>query len=173
MKSPDFPNAGETHESVRVLVVDDYEPWCRFASGVVASQPDWRVIGQACDGLEAVHMAEQLQPDLILLDIGLPKLSGLEAARQIQAVAPKAKILFVSENRSGDIVEAALANGAGGYVVKSDAGSDLLPAMRAVLEGKRFISASLTGALMVTTTTLSMTPVAQLSCLLMFISGMS
>jgi len=57
VKSPDFPNAGETHESVRVLVVDDYDPWCRFVSPIVASQPEWRVVGQASDGLEAVHIA--------------------------------------------------------------------------------------------------------------------
>ena len=118
-------------------------------------------------------MAEQLQPDLILLDISLPKVNGLEAARKIQAIAPTAKVLFVSENRSRDIVEAALANGAGGFVLKADASSDLLRAIRAVLAGKRFISASLTGQLLVTTTALSATPVAQLSWLLMFISGMS
>jgi DNA-binding NarL/FixJ family response regulator len=171
VKSPDFPNPGETHEPVRVLVVEDHDDWVRYVSGIVASQPGWRVIGQARDGLEAVHMAERLQPDLILLDIGLPKLNGLEAARQIHAVVPTAKVLFVSENRSGDIVEAALANGAGGYVLKADAGGDLLRAIRAVLEGKRFISASLTGQLLVTTTTLSVIPVAQLSWLLMFISG--
>jgi DNA-binding NarL/FixJ family response regulator len=147
VESPDFPNTGETHASLRVLVVDDHDDWLRFISGIVASQPECLVIGEASDGLEAVQIAEQLQPDLILLDIGLPKLNGLEAARQIQAVAPTAKILCVSENRSHDIAEAALANGAAGYVVKSDAGNDLLPAIRSVLEGKRFISASLTGPL--------------------------
>ena len=172
MKLPDFPNAGETHESVRVLVVDDHEQWRRLMSTTVTEQPDWRVLGEASDGLEAVHMAQQLQPDLILLDIGLPKLNGIEAAHQIQAVAPMAKILYVSENRSREIAEAALANGARGYVVKSDAGSDLLPAIRAVLEGKRFISASLTGPLLVATTMLSVTPAAQLSWILMFVSGM-
>jgi len=145
VESPDFPNAGETHASLRVLVVDDHDGWRRFVSGIVAMQPEWRVIGQASDGLEAVQMTEQLQPGLILLDIGLPKLNGLDAARQIQAVAPTTKILCVSENRSRDIAEAALASGAGGYVVKSDVGTDLLLAIRSVLEGKRFISASLTG----------------------------
>jgi DNA-binding NarL/FixJ family response regulator len=139
---------------------------------MLQAYPELQIIGEALDGLEAVRRAKKLQPDLILLDIGLPKLNGLEAARQIEAVAPTARILCVSENRSRDIAEAALANGAGGYVLKSDAGSDLLPAIRAVLEGKRFISASLTGPLLVTTTTLSMTPATQLSWILMFISGM-
>ena len=137
----------------------------------MASQSEWRVVGQASDGLEAVHMAEQLQPDLILLDISLPKLNGLDAARQIQTVGPTAKILCVSENRSPDIVEAALANGAGGYIVKSDAGTNLVPAIRAVLEGKRFVSASLAG-LLVVTTALSATQTMQLSWLLMIIAGM-
>jgi len=145
VESPDFPNAGERHASLRVLVVDDHDDWRRFVSRIVASQPEWRVIGEASDGLEAVQMAEQLQPDLILLDIGLPKLNGLEAARQIRAIAPTAKILCVSENRSRDIAEAALANGAGGYVVKADAGSELVPAIKTVLDGKRFVSPRLLG----------------------------
>ena len=137
---------------------------------MVRSQPLWRVVGEASDGLQAVHMAQRLQPDLIMLDVGLPRLNGLEAARQIQEVSPGSKILFVSEHNSRQIAKAALNSGAGGYVVKSDAGSDLLPAIRAVLEGKRFVSASLTGLALAATTTLSMT---QLSWILTFISGMS
>jgi len=88
---------------------------------------------------------------LILLEIGLPTLNGIEAARRIRQVSPTSKILFVSENRSLDIAEEALGTGAGGYVVKSDARSELLPAVKAVLEGKRFISASLAGHFLVTT----------------------
>lgn len=171
--SDDFPKTGETDKPLRFLVVDDYQPWCRFVSAMVRSQSEWRVVGEASDGSEAVHMAQQLQPDLIMLDIGLPKLNGFEAARQIREVSPTSKILFVSENSSREIAETALNTGAGGYVVKSDAGSDLLTAVRAVLAGKRFISASLTGSLLVSTTALSITPVAQLSWILMFVSGMS
>ena len=104
-----------------------------------------QIIGEAVDGLEAVQKAEQLQPDLILLDIGLPTLNGIEAARRIRAVSPTSKILFLSEDRSLDIAEAALSAGAGGYVVKSDAAAELLPAVNAVLGGKRFVSASLAG----------------------------
>jgi DNA-binding NarL/FixJ family response regulator len=101
------------------------------------------VIGLVADGMEAVQKAEQLRPDLILLDIGLPTLNGIEAASRIEKVCPTSKILFVSENRSPDLIRAALSNGAVGYLVKSDAGSELVPAMKAVFEGKRFISASL------------------------------
>ena len=134
-----------TAKSVRVLVVDDYEPWHSFVSETLRNDRELKVIGQVSDGLDAVQQAQHLQPDLILLDIGLPTLNGIEAARQIRQVSPKSKILFISENRSLDIVEQALNTGAAGYVAKSDAGSELLPAARAVLEGKRFVSASLKG----------------------------
>ena len=102
-----------------------------------------QVISEASDGLEAVQKAQGLQPDLILLDIGLPKLNGIEAARRILQYAPETKILFMSQERSSDIVEEALRTGAGGYVVKSEATTDLLPAVEAVLRGKQFVSASL------------------------------
>ena len=137
--------AGGRGKSVRLLVVDDYEPWHDFVSKALLDEPELQVIGGVSDGLEAVQQAQQLRPDLILLDIGLPGLNGIEAARRIRGVSPTSKILFVSENRSPDVAQEALRNGAGGYVVKSDAASELLPAVKAVLEGKRFISTSLTG----------------------------
>jgi DNA-binding NarL/FixJ family response regulator len=93
--------------------------------------------------LKPFRKAKELQPDLIVLDIGLPKLNGIEAARRIRQLAPKSKILFLSENRSVDIAGEALRTGASGYVVKSNARSDLLPAAKAVLSGNRFVSASL------------------------------
>jgi DNA-binding NarL/FixJ family response regulator len=130
---------------VQVLVVDDFPPWRRFVSSMFREQPRLQIVGEASDGLEAVQKARELQPDLILLDIGLPKLNGIEVARRIRELSPKSKILFVSENRSWDIAEEALRTGAGGYVVKSDAASELFPAVEAVLKGERFVSASLTG----------------------------
>ena len=128
-----------------MLVVDDYKAWHHFVAATLQSAGEFQVVREVEDGVEAVQQAEELQPDLVLLDISLPTMNGLEAARRIRQVSPNAKILFVSENRSADIVEAALNTGAGGYVLKSDAGSELLPGIRAVLEGKRFISASLAG----------------------------
>jgi len=154
---------------IRVLVVDDYEPWHRFVSTMLGEQPELRIIGEVADGLEAVQQAQGLQPDLILLDIGLPTINGLEAARRIRECAPQAKILFVSENRSSDIAEEALATGASGYLLKSDAGSELLPAIKAVLEGKRFIGASLAGHFLVATTLSTQT--MHLSWMLTLISG--
>ena len=85
-----------------------------------------RVIGVASDGLEAVQKAEELQPDIIVLDIGLPSLNGIEVARQIRKLSPKSKILFVSQESSAEMVQGALGTGAQGYVVKSDARRELL-----------------------------------------------
>jgi len=126
---------------IRVLVTDDYERWLRFVSAALAERPELEIIGHASDGFEAVQQAERLRPDLILLDVGLPTLNGIEAARQI---LPKhaCKILFLSENRAPDIVEEALFTGAAGYVVKSDANRELLPAIEAVLSGETFVSSS-------------------------------
>jgi len=143
--------AGGTTQSVRVLVVDDYESWHDFVSKTLGKEKELEIVGNVSDGLEAVRQAQKLQPDLILMDIGLPTLNGIEAASRILKIAPTSKILFVSENPSVDVAEEALSNGAGGYVIKSDAGSELLPAIKAVLEGKRFISASLAGHFLVAT----------------------
>jgi DNA-binding NarL/FixJ family response regulator len=122
-------------------MVDDYEPWRLFLSTTLQERRELQLIAEATDGLQAVQVAQQLQPDLILLDIGLPTLSGIEAARRIRELSPNTRILFVSENRSLAIAEEALHTGAGGYVVKSAAASELLLALEAVLQGKRFVSA--------------------------------
>jgi DNA-binding NarL/FixJ family response regulator len=156
--------------TTRILVVDDYEHWRRYFSTALQKQPEVQVIGEVSDGLEAVQKAQELQPDLILLDIGLPTLNGIQAARRIREVSPTSKIIFVSENRSPDIAEEALGTGAGGYVVKSDASSELLPAVKAVLEGKRFISATLARHFLVATTLSTTQTVIQWAVLL--ISGM-
>ena len=159
------------HETIpRVLIVEDYEPMRRYIVTKIKAQPELRVVGEVTDGIDAVQKAEELQPDLILMDVGLPSLDGIEATRRIQKVSPKSKILFVTENRSLDIAEEALRSGGLGYVLKSDAGRDLLPAIDAVLRGKRFLSAGLAGHLLVAT---SMTAAQsmQLSWLLMLISG--
>ena len=104
-----------------------------------------QIVGESSDGLEAVHKAEELQPDLIVLDIGLPKLNGIEAARRIRKLSPKSKILLISQESAADVVQEALALGALGYVVKAHAGSELLAAAEAVLEGRQFISSGLSG----------------------------
>jgi len=130
-------------KSVRVLVVDDYLRWRQFVCRALLARPTWQVIGQVSDGLEAVQKAEDLQPDLIVLDIGLPTINGLEAARRIRIAAPDSKILFLSENSSLEIAEEAFRTGAAGYVVKSMAGQELLPALDAILQEDRFVSRGL------------------------------
>jgi DNA-binding NarL/FixJ family response regulator len=135
--------------SIRVLVVEDYQPWLQYISSELQKVPNLQAIGEVADGQEAVRQAQELQPDLILLDIGLPTINGIEAARRIREVSPASKILFVTETRSPEIAEEALNTGAGGYVLKSDAARDLLPAIKAVLQGKRFVSAGLAGHFLV------------------------
>lgn len=129
--------------SVRVLVVDDYEPFRRFVCLTLKRRPDLHVIAEASEGSEAAHKAEELQPDLILLDVGLPILNGIDVARRIRKLSPESKIIFVSQESSADVVQEAFRSGALGYVVKIDAGSELLTAVEAVLRGKRFVSAKL------------------------------
>jgi DNA-binding NarL/FixJ family response regulator len=126
-------------------VVDDYEPWRRFVRLTLQKHLACGVINEVSDGLEAVQKAQELQPDLIVLDIGLPTLDGIEAAKRIHAHTPQTKILFLSENRSLDIVEEALRSGGSGYVLKSDAAGELTLAVEAVLHGKGFVSANLAG----------------------------
>jgi DNA-binding NarL/FixJ family response regulator len=155
----------------RVLVVDDYEPWRRYVRVALLAQDGLQIVGEGVDGSEAIEKAEELQPDLVLLDIGLPTLNGIEAARRIRKVSPTAKILFVSENRSPEIAQAALGTGAGGYVVKSDAASELLAAVKAVLKGKQFISASLAGHFLVAATLATTTQA--ISWVVTLVSGMS
>lgn len=130
---------------IRILVVDDFEPFRTFVASALAQHPELQIIGELSDGLEAVLRAAELHPDLILLDIGLPSLSGIAAARRIREHSPQSKILFVSGDQSSDIVEEALSTGEAGYLVKSDAGRQLLVAVAAVLQGKRYLSSSLSG----------------------------
>ncbi len=131
--------------TVRFILVDDFKPWRRFVTALLQENPNWQIVCEASDGLEAVQKAEEFQPDLILLDISLPKLNGIEAAETIRKVAPESKILFLSENRDSDIAAAALSAGGHGYLVKSDGATELLVAVETVLHGKRFISSTLIG----------------------------
>ena len=102
-----------------------------------------QIVGEASDGLQAVQKAQELKPDLILLDIGLPRLNGIEAASRILRLVPGAKVLFVNHSNDVDVVTAALSDGARGYVRKENAKTDLLPAVETVLHGDRFVSRGL------------------------------
>jgi len=124
----------------RVLVVDDFEPWRRHVASTLGESARWRIVGEAADGPDAIEKAAHLRPDLILLDVGLPTLNGIEAARRILAHDPSVRILFVSEHQSWEIAEAALCTGARGYICKSDSGRELSPAMDAIIDGGRFVA---------------------------------
>jgi DNA-binding NarL/FixJ family response regulator len=132
--------------SIRILIADDFRGWRLQNRLLLQARPEWQVIAEASDGSEAVQKAEELKPDLILLDIGLPKLNGIEAARQIRQLSPSSKIVFLSLHNSLEVVQAALSTGAMGYVRKTDSLRELLPAVDTVLEGKPFISSSLRGS---------------------------
>jgi DNA-binding NarL/FixJ family response regulator len=126
--------------TIRVLIVDDFEPFRRFVRSLIEKRPELQIVGETSDGLEVIQNVEQLKPDLILLDIGLPGLNGIEVARQIRKTAPESKIIFLSQESSPDVTQLALDLGARGYVAKATAGTDLLAAIDAVLLGKRFVS---------------------------------
>jgi DNA-binding NarL/FixJ family response regulator len=125
---------------VRVLVVEDFARFRQFVCAALGSRQDLQVVGEASDGLEAVQKAVELKSDLVLMDIGLPSLNGIEAARRIRELVPEAKIIFLTQELSGDVVDEAISLGAHGYVFKINAGIDLLPAIEAVISGRQFVS---------------------------------
>lgn len=128
---------------IHILVVDDFLPWQRFVGELFETESDLKIIAIASDGLEAVRKAKEIQPDLILMDISLPGINGFEATREIRVCSPASKILFVSEHRASELIEAAFEVGASGYVLKPDSYSDLIPGVRTVLLNGLFVSHSL------------------------------
>jgi DNA-binding NarL/FixJ family response regulator len=124
----------------KILVVEDHEPFRRFIRLELQQRAEFHVVGEVSDGLEAVQQAQGLQPDVILLDIGLPGINGIEAARQVRRLVPDARILFVSQESSSYLVEETFRLGGFGFVQKMRAKTDLLPAIDHVLDGKRFLS---------------------------------
>jgi len=128
---------------VRIVVVDDFDLWRVFVVARLRERPDLEIVGFASDGLQAVQKAEELQPDIILLDMMLPELNGIEAAQQIRRVAPLTKILFVSSESDLESVQTAFQAGGSGYVSKMDAAEGLLDGIDSVLRGERFVSPGL------------------------------
>jgi DNA-binding NarL/FixJ family response regulator len=119
--------------AVGVLIAEDSPPYRQFVCSTIAKKAHLQIIAEVSDGLEAVQKAVELKPDLILLDIGLPTMNGIEAARRIRTLVPNAKIIFSSCETSVDVVEEALSTGARAYVQKAKAGSQLLTAIDAVI----------------------------------------
>lgn len=130
---------------MRILVVDDHEIVRKSVCSLLAAWPGFEVVCEAADGPEGVQRAQELQPDVIILDIRMPTMNGLEASRRIRRVAPQTKIVFLSQHGTGSIVREALLTGANGYVLKSDIATDLVCALQAVTEGKAFLSHGVAG----------------------------
>lgn len=128
-------------EVTRIIIVDDDEPWRRFMRLALMIGRGLEVVAEARDGPEAVQKTQELQPDLLLLDMGLPTLSGIEVARQIRQCAVRTRVVFLTANYSRETVEEAFRVGADCYILKSDAASELLPAIRAALRGEKYVGA--------------------------------
>jgi DNA-binding NarL/FixJ family response regulator len=120
--------------------VDDFEPYRQFVSSLLHGRPDLQLVGVVSDGLQAVEKAQELQPDLILMDIGLPGINGIEAARRIHTLVPNSKIIFLTQESAPEVIQEAKSLGASGYVLKMDAETDLLTAVQMVLQGKQFFN---------------------------------
>ena len=126
----------------RILVVEDYAPFREAICSSLRQRTEFQII-ESPDGLDAVEKAKQLQPDLVLFDIGLPKLNGIEAARQVRTLVPNGKVMFVSQEASSDVIRETFRLGGQGYVHKQHAMTDLIPAIEAVLAGEQFVSSGL------------------------------
>jgi DNA-binding NarL/FixJ family response regulator len=128
-----------------VLVVEDFAPFRQLLFKILRTNPQVQFIAEADDGLQAIEKAHELQPDLILTDIGLPGLNGLEAVRQIRRLSPRSKLIVVSQEWEVEVVREAFRAGASGYVVKSDVAGELSVAVDAVLAGRHFVGNRFTG----------------------------
>lgn len=130
---------------IRVLAVDDSVRWQIYILKSFRTESDLKIVAQVGDGLQAVQKAAELCPDIIVMDLSLPSINGLEATRRIRGVSAHSKVLFFSEHSSKDLIAAAFEAGAHGYVLKSDAAFDLVTGVRAILKNEEYLSRSLRG----------------------------
>jgi len=123
-----------------ILVADDHEVVRKGLVSLLQAQPEWQVCGEAGDGREAVEKALQLKPDVVILDIGMPSLNGLEATRQILKANPQARVLILTLHDSDQVVREVLNAGARGFLLKSDAARDLVAAVEALRHDKTYFT---------------------------------
>lgn len=125
--------------SVGILLVDDHEVMCEGLRALLRKQPDMEVIGHAADGRSAVQMARELSPDVVIMDIGMPNLNGIDATRQVLAECPNAKVIMLSTYLDGSLIAKALKVGASGYVAKSSAFAELIEGINAMAENRTYL----------------------------------
>jgi DNA-binding NarL/FixJ family response regulator len=125
----------------RILVADDHTVVRGSICALLRAEPDFDVVCDVTDGTQAVAMAEELQPDIVVLDIAMPRMSGFEAARRIRNIAPTAEILFLSQHDTVETIRQAFQVGGSGYVVKSDAAKELVAAVRSIIQKTRYVNA--------------------------------
>ena len=128
--------------SVRILIADDHELFRRGLAAELTQVPGWVVAGEASNGRDAVELAAALKPDLVVLDLTMPELNGLEAARKIISANPAARVLILTAHESEQLVREVLSAGAQGYVLKSDAGRILIAALQSLLDGRSFFTSN-------------------------------
>src|SRR5215831_3263590 len=124
--------------TIRILVVDDHPIVRQGLKTLLEGHSDWQVVGEASDGAEAIEKAKDLTPDVMVLDVTMPRMNGLEACRLLRRQAPQLEVLFVTQHDSPQMMREALDAGARGYVVKSNAARDLLEAVEAVSQHRIF-----------------------------------
>jgi len=137
---PFSKGGGRVGSLVRILIADDHELLRRGLRSLLEAEPGWKVVGEASNGLEALEMARELKPEVIVLDISMPRLNGLESARRIKKILPDAKILILTIHHNEELARAVLEAGARGYVFKSDTGRDLVIAIEALRKNKTFFT---------------------------------
>ena len=118
---------------VRVLLADDFAPWRSHVRSFLQRETKWEIIFDACDGLEAVQKTVELDPDIVLLDVSMPGLNGIEATRRICQLSPNSKVVILTQQEDEDMMTAALQAGALAYVLKAEMSTALIPAVQAAL----------------------------------------
>ncbi len=131
--------------SIQILIADDHEIVREGLRALIEDEPDMKIVGEAKSGREAVEMAEELRPDVVLMDVGMPDLNGIEAARKITRRAPGVKILALSIHSGGQFVAKMLEAGASGYLLKDNAFEELAAALRRVTQDKTYLCSEVTG----------------------------
>jgi two-component system response regulator NreC len=127
-------------EKLRILIADDHEVVRQGVRMLIEKEAGWEVCGEASNGRKAVSMAEQLKPDIVVLDIGMPELNGLDAARQIRRSLPKTEVVVFTGEESEQVIHEVFAAGARSYILKSDLGHHLVAALRALAQHKHYFT---------------------------------